>query len=254
MTALANVTDAWRFVEADGNQLLATVNLFYNGSINTDPKHLGVLRFDSSNSLHTMGIQVQAPINRRAQRNQYRTDQITFQRARRNYMLAHDTVVQSIRFDLRQLNLNRRQFEIGREQLLIAARQVDTAEYNARTATGDSSAQGQTAGTQLQSALQVLLQAKNGLIQNWVAYESQRIELYSDFDTMEIDSQGVWINDGSVPTLGGKPVPAVPDPLGISAGPLLPLPASDDVNPLGAAGEPFPDPPPAGVPGPFAPR
>ncbi len=129
--ALATVTDAWRQVEFDANQLQGILNFQYNGIFNEAPNHAGLFRFDAANSIQTFGLQFQAPINRRLQRNQYRADQIQYQRARRAYMQARDTVVQQIRLDMRQLVLTRRTFEINREQIIIASRQLEQAEYDA---------------------------------------------------------------------------------------------------------------------------
>jgi hypothetical protein len=159
--------------------------------------------------------------------------------------------VEGIRLDMRNLNLNRRQFEIGREQLLIAARQVDLAESNARNTSAAQAAApgGQSASLLLLNALTSLLTAKNGLIDNWVAYEINRIGLYRDFDLMNIDAQGVWTNDGTLPNLNGGPAPATPDPVGAPVERVLPGPAGSG----SATGEIPPlAPPPAGAPGPFA--
>jgi hypothetical protein len=236
MNALAGVTDAWRDVEFGANQLLPILNVFYAGNLNTSPLHRGIFDFDAANSQHEVGLQFSAPINRRLQRNAYRSDQILYQRARRAYMLTHDQIVQQIRLDMRTLNLNRRQFEIGRISLLIAARQVDQAEYNARTSTGSSSGAGQSAALNLLPALSGLLQAKNSLIQNWVAYEIQRMSLYRDFDLMNIDAFGNWTNDRELSALGRRE----------------PLNAPPDVDPGSSAigREPL-FPPPAGGSGPF---
>jgi hypothetical protein len=189
--ALATVTDAWRNVEFDANQLQGILNFQYNGIINEAPHHAGLFRFDSANSIQSFGLQFQAPINRRAQRNQYRADQIQYQRARRAYMLARDTVVQQIRFDMRELVLQQRSFEINREQVIIAARQLEQAEYNLRTSTEDT--QGLT--LLLINALSSVLTSRNSLISTWVLYESARMSLYRDFDLMDIDSNGVWTNE-----------------------------------------------------------
>ncbi len=131
--ALAAVTDAWRTVEVDANQLRGFLNFVYNGNWNEAPNHGGLFRFDAANSIQTFGLQFDAPINRRAERNQYRADQINYQRARRAYMLARDTVVQQIRLDMRNLVLNRRNFEIYREQVITAAHQLEQVEYSVRT-------------------------------------------------------------------------------------------------------------------------
>ncbi len=228
MNAQAAVTDTWRNVEYAGNQLLAGLNLFYNGQLSSSPNSLSVVNLDAHESQHAVGIQFNAPINRRAQRNLYRGDQILYQQARRAYMLAHDTVVQQIRFDIRSLNLTRRQFEIARQALLIAVRQVDQAEYNARTSTGASSGVGQNSGNNLVNAQEALLGNKNSLIGFWISYEETRLGLFKDFDVMNIDARGVWTNDDRVPTFNGGPVPTTPDPLAPPTEPLLPPPAPND--------------------------
>jgi outer membrane protein TolC len=227
MNSQAQVTDAWRNVEFQANTLLAGLNLVYSGTPATAPGHLGILRFDAHNDTNSVGIQFQAPINRRVQRTLYRQNQIIYQQTRRQYMLNHDTIVQAIRLDMRQLNFFRRQFEIGREQLLIASRQVDQAEYNARTSTGASSGAGQSAALNLLNALSGLLTAKNTLISAWVSYEQQRMDLYNDFDVMAIDAEGVWTNDSnnqattrSRPAAStGEPLPPLPDTPGPFARP-----------------------------------
>jgi outer membrane protein TolC len=189
--ALATVTDTWRNVEYDANQLQGILNFQYNGIFNEAPNHAGLFRFDSSNSIQSFGLQFQAPINRRAQRNTYRADQIQYQRARRAYMLARDTVVQQIRFDMRQLVLQERSFEINREQVIIAARQLEVAEFNLRTSTEDT----QSLTQLLINALTSVLTSRNSLISTWVSYETARMSLYRDFDLMDIDSNGVWTNE-----------------------------------------------------------
>lgn len=226
MNDLAQVTDAWRNVEYGGNQLLASLNVFYNGVLDSAPTdHEELVRFDSHASEHTVGIAFSPPINRRAQRNQYRANQITYQRARRAYMELHDQIVHDIRLDMRTLNLNRRQFEITREAVLIAARQVDQVEESARNSSGATSGAGQSIGLNQSNAQLSLLNNKNQLIQNWIQYEIQRIQLFRDFDVMNIDAQGVWTNDGSIPTYNGGPVPTTPDPVGAPVESLLPAPA-----------------------------
>ncbi len=192
--ALALVTDNWRNVEVDANQLRGFLNFVYNGQFNTAPAHSTLFRFDAKSSLQTFGLEFDAPINRRVERNQYRGDQINYQRARRNYMLTRDTVVQQVRLDMRQLALSRRQFEINREQLIISSRQLEQAEYDVRTG-GDAAAGGQSLTLYLLNALQAVLTNRNSLIQTWVSYETARMSLYRDFDLMDIDAFGVWTNE-----------------------------------------------------------
>jgi outer membrane protein TolC len=193
MNALAQVTDTWRNEEFAANQLLAGLDVVYDGVLGTDPKHDGIFRFDSSNSTHRIGLRFDAPINRRVERNAYRSSQITYQRARRNYMLVHDRVIFDIRLDMRNLGLAARQFEIARETLIIAARLVDEAEYTVR----NPGVETQSLALNLLNALNALLSARNSLISGWVSYETARMSLYRDLDIMLIDPRGVWTNEFS---------------------------------------------------------
>jgi len=188
---LATVTDAWRQVEVDANALQGILNFQYNGIFNEAPNHAGFFRFDAANSIQTFGLQFQAPINRRAQRNQYRADQINYQRARRQYMLARDMVVQEIRQDMRQLVLQRRTFEINRELLITSTRLVEQAEFEVRFPPDNV----KPVTVNLLMALSNVLTARNALISTWVSYETARMTLYRDFDLMDIDANGVWTNE-----------------------------------------------------------
>lgn len=191
MNAEAAVTDTWRGVEVSANALQGVLNFIYQGNMNAAPDHQTLFRFDSSNSTQRFGFEFDAPINRRAERNAYRASQITYQRARRAYMLNRDVIVQQIRLDMRNLVLNKRQFEINREQLITTSRLVEQAEYAVQNPI-DATV---PATLNLIGALTNLLQARNTLVQNWVSYETARMSLYRDFDLMDIDANGMWTNE-----------------------------------------------------------
>jgi hypothetical protein len=194
--ALAAVTDAWRNVEVDANALRGFLNFFYNGNFNPAPNHTTLFRFDSSASFQQFGLQFQAPINRRAERNQYRADQIQYQRVRRAYMALRDEIVREIRLNMREIDLFYRQFDITREQIISSSRQVEEAEYAIQRAEP-----GVPVTLNLLNALTALLNARNGLIGNWVSYETNRLTLYSNFDLMDIDANGVWTNENDPETI-----------------------------------------------------
>ena len=191
MNSQGRVTDAWRNVEVAANNLKGGLNITYTGNLGTDPKHDGIFRFDASNSTQRIGLQFDAPVNRRLERNVYRADQISYQQARRAYMATHDLVLQQIRLDLRQLDANRRNFEIARESFITLTQQVEQAEYTVRT-TRDAASD---VTVLLSQALNSLLSAKNTLISTWVSYETSRMSLFRDFDLMDIDARGAWTNE-----------------------------------------------------------
>ncbi len=219
MNSRAQVADAWRNVEVAANALRAGLTVQYQGLLANDPSFDAILRLDASASLHRIGIAFDAPLVRRAERNAYRAAWITYQRARRAYMLNHDLVVQQIRLDMRNLELNRRQFEIARQQLVTAVRQVEENEYTLRTGTQQDASN----TLLLLSSLTNLLGAKNSLIGLWVNYVTARMNLYADFDLLDIDARGVWTNEHVDPALfavlGPPPAPGTEPAPALFAGP-----------------------------------
>ena len=107
-----------------------------------------------------------------------------------------------MRLNLRQFRTNRFTFQINRQQLITATRQLEQTQINLRAAnSGDSSS------TQdLLQALAGLRDAKNDLISSWINYETSRIAVFVDLESLQLDEQGVWINEqddfGVVPQSG----------------------------------------------------
>ncbi|MCA9065343.1 MAG: TolC family protein, partial [Planctomycetaceae bacterium] len=127
-----------------------------------------------------------------SERNIWRSSQIRYQQARRQYMLLRDNISFDVRTNLRNLQLNRFQFEITREQLITAARQVEQAQTNLRSSREADS----NLTRDLLTALQSLLRARNSLISSWVNYETSRMRLYRTLGVLFVDDAGKWINDG----------------------------------------------------------
>ena len=191
MNARARVVDAYRRVEVAADALEGDLDLVLETELGTDSFKANAFRFDSSANRYRAGLTFDSPVTRLAERNAYRSAQLQYQQARRAFMATKDEVARQIRADLRRLEFNRFQFEVTRQQLIAAARQVEQAELALRAASeADSSLT-----RDLLSALQQLLGAKNSLIGSWVSYESSRMNLFRDLATMEIDEQGLWINE-----------------------------------------------------------
>ena len=192
MNARGRVIDAYRRVEVAADQLESDLDLVLEADVATDRRHANAFRFDASANRYRAGVAFDSPINRLAERNEYRAAQLDYQAARRDFMAVRDAVARDIRDDLRSLEFNQFEFEITRQQLITAARQVEEAQIRLRNAQEDSSLT-----RDLLDALQQLLSAKNSLIGSWVSYETARMNLFRDLDTMQIDGEGVWINEYS---------------------------------------------------------
>ena len=106
-------------------------------------------------------------------------------------MALSDSIEESIRVDLRNLQTERLSFEIARRSLGFAARGVEGAERQLQLGQGDP-----TAATQaVLTAYQNLLNSKNSLIGSWVSYETDRSQLLLDMEALQLDEREVPSND-----------------------------------------------------------
>ncbi len=191
MNEQARVTDAFRRVEVAADAFESQLDVSASANLATDPTKPNAFRFDASENTYRVGVEFDGPLNRFNERNVYRSAQIAYQQARRQYMAASDTIGNAIRFDLRQLEIQRLNFQIARQQLVAATRQVDEAQFNLRRAQAADS----NLTRDLLQALQGLLGAKNNLISNWIDYKTSKIALFVDLELLYLDEQGKWINE-----------------------------------------------------------
>ena len=189
------VMDARRRLEIAADRLEATVDLVADGSVDT-PALLGnddPFDFRAKDSSFRVGVSVVTPLDRRAARNNFRAAEVSYQRARRNYMAAEDQVKLDVRSSLRQVKAQAVVLEINRQALRVAARELDQAvEFSERP--GDGMRAG-SQGVNISRALDNILDTQDELIEAWVDYESSRLSLYRDMGTMFIDPEGFWVED-----------------------------------------------------------
>jgi hypothetical protein len=112
MNARASVVDTWRLIEFNANALQSVLNVVFSGDVGTSGDN--PINFRSTTGRLRVGAEFDAPLTRLAERNFYRQSLIDYQQARRSYMLFEDRVLQSLRLDLRQINLNQINFELNR--------------------------------------------------------------------------------------------------------------------------------------------
>ncbi|MFO0919700.1 MAG: TolC family protein [Planctomycetaceae bacterium] len=228
MNTRAQVMDARRNMELVANRMQGVLNLVTRGDIRTSG---GTNPFDfrADQSTFQAGFQFTAPLDQVLVRNNYRTSIIAYQRARRAYMLAEDQVKQDVRQEWRTLKLLQANFETSRQNLRFSAIQLDVTVENASLPSSQAisalptvgaGTRSQTAnqGLNILNALSTILNAQNILIQNWVQYETTRINFYRDIGIMEIDERGLWVDpvyqtpSVNSPTLTSEPADVVIPP------------------------------------------
>lgn len=196
MNARANLVDAWRQIEFNGNELEADLDLVISGEAGrVGPNGSGL---DIENSELRFGLQFDSPITRLAERNRYRETLINYQRARRDYMLFEDRVAQSIRNTLRIVELSQLNFEVRRAAVQGAIAQVDLARLRVSPPPkpGRAATFSPTTARDLVSALSDLLDAQNDFLNVWVNYEVVRMLVDFELGTMRLNEEGLWSDSG----------------------------------------------------------
>lgn len=191
MNARARLVDVWRRITVDANALQSDLNLTLSGDLQSAEDN--PLRFRSETGRLRAGIEFDAPITRRAERNAYRESLIAYQRARRDYLLFEDQVSQSLRNTLRLLSLVELNFELSRAAVHVAISQVDLARLrlNQPPQPGQQAQFGATTARDLVSGLSDLLNAQNDFLSGWVNYQMLRLLLDFELGLETFDSQGV---------------------------------------------------------------
>jgi hypothetical protein len=226
MNNRAALVNSWRNIEFVADQLSGTLDVFFSGDIgNANPNQPFSLNSDTGRL--RVGVQFDAPITRLAERNAYRQALINYQQARRSYYAFEDSVARNLRGTLRTALTNQLNFEYQRQAVLIAAQQIDRNEDIRVNDELSSQGARATAARDAVSALSDLLNAQNQFLGFWVNYEVLRRGLDWDLGTFQLDSEGLWIDPGTIGEDYGKYDPW----LWRTEGADCPLPLPNEIPP-----------------------
>jgi outer membrane protein TolC len=199
MNMRAALVDQWRQVEIAANRLKSDLSLIFDGNVTTTSNTLAPLH-NTMGSVR-VGVQFDAPLTRRQERNAYRQALIAYQRARREYYVFEDRVRQVLRENLRAIELAQLQFELQRAGVLTAIGRVEQQRLELMRPPRPGQEEftlGATTARDLVTALDALLRAQNEFLDGWVRYEVQRMVLDYNLGTMRLDENGMWIDPGPI--------------------------------------------------------
>lgn len=202
MNSRAQLVDSWRQIRIAANSLLGVFNVEYHLRSETPPGLAQPFAFSGSRTRHQLTFNLELPLVRILERNNYRASLIAWQRNRRQFMLTQDSVVAGVRSQIRQLRVLAVNYEIQKKAVELAYLNVE----NSRAALLEPLPPGQTRSASAAAALTTqllnnqaqLISRQNQLITLWVNYLSTRMQLYRDLGTMQINSRGAWIDDFTV--------------------------------------------------------
>ncbi|MDR1957442.1 MAG: hypothetical protein LBQ54_00060 [Planctomycetaceae bacterium] len=199
MNERTRLVNSWRNIEVAANKLRGYLNLKFNGEIGTP--HDKPLEFQSSRSSLSVGAEFKAPLTRLAERNEYRTALIEYQRARRNYYRYVDEVHSGLREKLRRIQTAQLDFEVQRESVNVAVSKVILAQMNLEKPQPVGQVRtkmNNTLARDLTEALSSLLDDQNALMNLWVNYYCLRLSLCLDLGLIQLDEDGMWLDPGSM--------------------------------------------------------
>jgi len=141
--------------------------------------------FRARESEYRVGLGFTTPLDRRAERNNYRAAQIAYQQARRAYMSVEDRIKLEVRQAVRTLEELSQNIVHRRRRVQFSTRELGLAQTQEETA---------QRGLSLTFTLWDLRRAQDELIEVWLDYETTRLNLYRDMGTMQINEDGFWLD------------------------------------------------------------
>lgn len=202
MNARASLVDNWRKIQFAANALESQFDLVLDGSIGNVGDNPFRVRYENG-SLRG-GFRFDSPIVRLAERNQYRTTLINYQRARRRFYLFEDEIKRNLRLVLRTINLQKTSFELQRLSLEASILNLEQSNLvlvqppRFQAGGARNQALGNTTARDLTGAINQVNNAQRQFLNAWLTYEILRMSLDYDLGTIQVDPTGRWIDPGKI--------------------------------------------------------
>jgi hypothetical protein len=217
MNARAQLYDAWRQIRVAANGLLGTFTVQLTNQLSTPSTTTNPLAFLEQAKQFSLVINTELPLIRLADRNNFRTQLINFERQRRTLMFAEDAIKFQIRSEIRNLQILAQTYDIQKISYVLNLRQKDQSQEQLIAPPAGAAGAGQTsqAAVQTQNLINAqgqVLQSQNTVLSTWVNYESQRLVVYRDLGIMPYDEWEAYYElfpsatssaDGDVAPAGG---------------------------------------------------
>ncbi|MEJ2702179.1 MAG: TolC family protein [Sedimentisphaerales bacterium] len=179
--ANGEVYDAQRQVVVAADSLRAGLTLGGTARV-SDNDDDGSLRFDRGNYAALLDLDL--PIERTRERNDYRNSLIDLDRATRNVQSLEDQIKLAVRGELRTLLESRESLKIQAQSVVVAEKRVQSTTLFLEA--------GRTEIRNLLEAQDALLSAQNGLTRAVVDYRIAELELQRDLGLLDVNEKGLW--------------------------------------------------------------
>ena len=182
----ARVEDAGRKVEVAANALKPRLDLSSSASVGT----IGETKpfdFDFGGASYSAGLELELPLDRKAERNTYRRALINLVASERNLAERIDEIKQEVRNASRNLDQAQQSYEIQKNSLSLAEQRVESTTLLQQA--------GRASTRDILEAREALLEAQNAVSRALVDHFNARLDLFLAMENLRIDDKGLWIGE-----------------------------------------------------------
>jgi outer membrane protein TolC len=180
--------DAERQVRVAADAL--RIGLDLSASINVPNQKNKPLKMDFHKFQWEVGLALDLPLNKVAERNVYRSSLIALQAEKRNFSLFIDQVKQQIRGELRDLELAFRSFKIQEQAVTLAKQRVESTLMLIDA--------GRASTRDYLEAEQSLLASQNALTSALVDYVLRKLQLLRDLELLDVGQKGLSLDPSTI--------------------------------------------------------
>lgn len=183
VTSADTVADARRKVDVAADGLGADLDLVGSLSVDSRPRtHFEELQFHRGD--YALGLELDLPLERKAERNAYREALITLIRRSREYDLARDEVKLDVRQAYRQLEEAAASYQIRSKSLQLAETRVDSTSMLLQA--------GRATTRDLLESQDALLRAQNEKTAALIDYTVAKLSFFRDVGLLQIRPDGMY--------------------------------------------------------------
>jgi len=179
--------DSKRQVSIAANQLKADLNLISTTTVDSDGGPTDYTNFDFNTVRTTVGLQLDLPLDRLRERNDYRVTLINFEASIRSLGKNFDELRNLLDQRIRELEQFRQSYEIQQNAVVLAQKRVEGNQLRLKAGT--------VIFRRLSESQDALIAAKNAETRALVDYLGARLDLLVDLGVLESDQQRYWLKE-----------------------------------------------------------
>ena len=188
MNARAQLYDTWRQIRVSANALKGVLTATVTNQILTPPTTNNPFGFVSQARDFSLVINAELPLVRVAERNNFRTQLINYQRQRRTLQNTEDFLKNQLRMEIRQMQVIYTQFKIAERNLVLSVRVKDQSfEQIIAPPQPNAQSQGAVQTVNLINAQSSVINNENNLVTLWYQYQLFRLQVYRDLGILPFD-------------------------------------------------------------------